>query len=263
MIKIKLISIITMSLVFLLTSPISFASNNSTILDFESGTLQGWNTRRLAKEYSVKLVTDIVRKGKYAARFEVRQGDKIYNGSFRAEIKDKFNAPIGKDLWYGFSTYIPASFPTHDNRCVIAQWNGEPDTEVEENADRSPPLAIRFIKGALRITLRHHSDKIMKENGKEIILYEQKDFPRDKWNDFVLNINFTHSNKGFVKAWLNAKQIVNYSGPVGYNDDKGPYFKMGLYRNDVPETYVIYHDEFRRGSSYKEVNPASNSLPRL
>jgi len=45
--------------------------------------------------------------------------------------------------------------------------------------------------------------------------------------------------------WRNGKRVLNYRGPGGYNDDEGPFFKYGIYRNDVPETYVIYFDEYR------------------
>lgn len=60
----------------------------------------------------------------------------------------------------------------------------------------------------------------------------------------------------------------NYSGPNTFNDAKGPFFKMGLYkgwqkpatRTDAVSKRVLYHDEFRlagANATYKDVAPGS------
>jgi hypothetical protein len=56
-----------------------------------------------------------------------------------------------------------------------------------------------------------------------------------------------------VECWLDGKQVIGYRGPVGYNNDKGPYFKFGLYHYDGIKPFIIYHDEYRRGFSRKDV----------
>jgi hypothetical protein len=51
---------------------------------------------------------------------------------------------------------------------------------------------------------------------------------------------------------------VDYEGPIGYDDEQGVWFKWGIYRghDDHPETVVLYHDEYRRGTSCEAVAPA-------
>ena len=39
---------------------------------------------------------------------------------------------------------------------------------------------------------------------------------------------------------------------------KRTYFRYGIYRDDTKETYVVYFDEYRRGNSYEDVDPAGN-----
>ena len=60
--------------------------------------------------------------------------------------------------------------------------------------------------------------------------------------------------------------MIDRNGPNAFNDAKGPFFKMGLYkgwrdpdkRGDAVSQRVLYHDEFRMGgpdASYEDVAP--------
>jgi hypothetical protein len=63
---------------------------------------------------------------------------------------------------------------------------------------------------------------------------------------------------GLVEVWANGRFIVRATGLIGYDDAGGPdqYFKFGIYRNVLASSAVAYLDNFRRGSSYEEVDPA-------
>ena len=49
------------------------------------------------------------------------------------------------------------------------------------------------------------------------------------------------------------EEKLNYEGPIGYNDEKGTYFKWGIYkypwreRIKVLDEYMVYYDEIRIG----------------
>lgn len=200
--------------------------------------------------------------GQCVGRFEVRENEFAIeedrtngpHGSNRAELREKFTASIGQTIWYGLSTFIPSDFPIHENRLVIAQWRAT-DDPGEDPAARSPVLAHRYVNGTLRFTLRHSAERIQKDNdGRQVILYEERQFPRGRWHDFVHQVRWSHT-EGLVRSWINGRQVINYRGPVGYNDAEGPSFKWGLYRDNVPETYVIYHDNYRRGNRCEDVVP--------
>lgn len=56
--------------------------------------------------------------------------------------------------------------------------------------------------------------------------------PINQWIHFTVEIKYSsydmESNKaltsGHVKVWMNGKQIADWKGDVGKNDEKGPYF---------------------------------------
>ena len=229
---------------------------------FETGNFAGW-MKELAQPYSGQIVTSPVRCGDYAARFEIREGDvQPPIIGYRTEIHELlyFIAPIGSEQWYGFSTYIPTDWPDLDNRTVISQWHATPDAgEVW----RSPPLAVRYTGGRITVTGRYSIEPIQNENdGVMLDLYTHSDtFAKGVWHDWVFHVRWLYEDEGFVEAWLDDTQVVDYQGPIGYNDKVGVWFKWGIYRNDHPVTQVIFHDEYRRGNSHEEVDPGICEAP--
>jgi hypothetical protein len=116
----------------------SHCAHRSGRLDFESGDLSGWK-KKLAGAHSFRIVDDPVRSGTYAGRFELRAGDDTGDG-VRSELKEMYFAPLGCEIWYSFSTYIPRDFPVVEQPTVITQWKASED-EGEGPVARSPILA--------------------------------------------------------------------------------------------------------------------------
>jgi hypothetical protein len=145
---------------------------------------------------------------------------------------------------FSFSMFFPANFPIVPTRLVIAQWKQYcPKGDCTED---SPVLAVRYVSGELRIT--QDLDK------KHIVLYQQKDEFRNRWLDFKFQIRFATNDYGRVKAWLGEKQLLDYKGVTanpenvvtGYPSPGHFFFKMGLYRNVMPEPWTMYIDEYRK-----------------
>jgi len=223
-------------------------------LDFESGTLAGWNTRRLAGPHSARAQSEIVRIGRYACRFELRPGDYVSQGR-RAELKDPFNAPYDEPVWYGFSFLIPEDFPVAEPAgCVVAQWH---DQAILGDPSGKPLVALRYREGSLVVTgayarvaspdpdLRHAFLKLAR-------------FPLGRWHDVVLRAVFSRFGTSEIDLWLDGEKRVAWEGRLGYeNQPQGPYFKLGMYASgDFARTMVVYHDNYSRGHAYAEVDPS-------
>lgn len=249
----KMTSIFNIILLIIFFSALSCSTTPDLEYNFDSS-LSDLYIVSHPQPYAIQLDSNIVRKGSHSVRFEIRDGDvrinKRGNKSFRAELSTEKPVKIGSEQWYFFSLFIPSDFPIEDNRLVIGQWYAPSDSGEKP---RSPAMALRFKNGKFYISMRTSHEKIMKKNdGNEVILFQTKDFILGKWNDFLVDVKWNHEN-GFVKIWLNKNLITDYKGPVGYNDDLGPSFQFGIYRDKSKKTYVIYFDEFRRGRTRSSV----------
>ncbi|HEY8381868.1 MAG TPA: hypothetical protein VIL09_06950, partial [Microvirga sp.] len=50
--------------------------------------------------------------------------------------------------------------------------------------------------------------------------------------------------QGVLKVWRDGAELVSYAGPLGYNDQIGPYWKNGIYREASPETMAVAFSDF-------------------
>jgi len=210
-------------------------------LRFDSGTLAGWNTRRLVHADSA-VVQDHV-EGRRAVRIELRPGDYVSEG-WRAELRDPYLARVGEDLWYGFSTLIPTDYPIReDNSCMLAQWH-------DWTHPFRPMLANRFNKGTFYVT---HDNAGIEER----VLYQEPAFARGVWHDFVYHARWSEGPDGFIEGWIDGRKVVEFRGSTLYPGSKlGPYFKFGVYcTTDVKVPHVAYDADYSRGNSFAVVDP--------
>jgi hypothetical protein len=218
--------------------------------DFEKGGLWAWS-HEFAAPHAVQLVPDPVDPDNQVARFERRPGDRPVNLGRRAELSEfAFKAPFGREVVYRFRTYIPSDWPNQDVRCLIAQWHAWHDWVLAE-ALRSPVLGIEYRDDAFLIRLCHNEawrqqDNSPASNHKTVLYRSDAYAEKGIWHTFEVRVRWSPDPDGAVRVWIDGHPVVDYVGPIGYRDALGPYFKMGLYRDETPDTFVIYHDDYRR-----------------
>lgn len=238
-------------LLVLLAAMFSCKSTVGIYDDFEAPVLNKiWTNDRMV-EGAFKTQSKIVRSGHSAAMITLKSGDVYQEGvgkskdTERDELREakKLSSIEGKMYEYRFSLFLPDSFPIVSTRLVIAQWKQRCEGNDSCSND-SPVIAIRYVSGKLSVTLQ--SDTARKT------IFKTTEEVRNRWLDFKFKIRFSRLRDGQIHAWLNEKQIVNYAGPTCYSSKKGYpakstfYFKMGLYRDLMPEPMTIYVDEYRK-----------------
>jgi len=224
--------------------------------DFEAPSLKNiWSTDRM-ESHSFEIQSQITRKGKSAAKITLRTGDIIEAGndsslaSERDELEEISSLESVNDITYEyqFSMFLPDSFPVVNTRLIIAQWKEK--CPGGYCSDDSPIIAIRYRSGKLFITLNTDSARQK--------LFETSEEIRNRWLDFRFQIKFSKHADGKIIAFLNEKNIINYDGITSYSEIRGYhsehnryYFKMGLYRDRMPEPMCIYIDEYSKKEMIK------------
>jgi len=221
---------------------------------FEKPTLSDlWETSRFSPG-AVEMQSAIVRAGHGAVRITVHSRDTFeagQNGDADSERDELLEARVltskeNTSYEHSWSMYLPPDFPIVPVRLVVAQWKQYCGSDSAPCSDDSPVLAVRYIDGVLRITqdLAH----------KQTVLYEEKADLRSRWLDLRFRVRFAPSADGRIQAFLDGKQVVDVTGPTanaespatGYPSPSHFFFKMGLYRNVMPQPMTIYLDEYRK-----------------
>jgi hypothetical protein len=212
-----------------------------------------WNTVGLVPN-SARIQSSIVRAGHSALRIDLHSRDIFTPGlggdadSERDELLEARPLTTRENKLYEFSwsMYLPQDFPIVPVRLVVAQWWEYCPRPASPCGNNSPVLAVRYIGGVLSITqdLDHQF----------IVLYQEQRDLRGKWIDLRFDVRFSPRPDGQIRAWLDDKRVVNHSGitantpnaATGYPDPSYFPFKIGLYRNVLPQPMTIYLDEYRK-----------------
>lgn len=236
--------------------------------DFESGLTdgKGWIISGNAPTIS----SDMVRDGKYAMKTFLDR--KNSPKSFRTEVSQSAFAKgvePNTDVWYGFSVGLPKSYVKDNLWEIVAQWHGVPDTSVgEQNYIQNPPLSLQTANGVWTISSIWDSKRLTTKDtyeGKKG--YNLGAYETGRFTDFVFHIKWVPNTNGILQVWKDGKQVVNYHGPIGFNDAQAPYFKMGLYKGwtdrvtpaGIVGTRTLYHDAVKvavgPSARYEDVAP--------
>jgi hypothetical protein len=214
-----------------------------------------------AYENSFQVEETIKRAGNSSGRFEINSTDPKQSGGIRAEMTQRLDL-VGKERWYGFSQYFPASYVSDSTPELAGQWHDQPDEG--ESAGRTPSNFIMIRNDRFIWYLSWDADAITYNNSPDGFMeIDLGPVPKDQWIDWVVHIKFAYDNTGILEVWKNGEKVIDRPNlPNSYNDTKLPYFKLGIYKWDwngsSVNQKVMYWDEVRIGnenSNYDEVKP--------
>jgi hypothetical protein len=201
-----------------------------------------------------------VRQGKFAARFEVRQGDHpsgMCCGD-RAEVSGQsaVEADEGDDLWYQWSSAFENGFPADGGWYTISQWHakldGVPPVQLASQGDGRWGLIVQVWDSP------DQQSAVFKPWSTPVVT--------GQWTDIKLHIRWTASDDGFIELWVDGVPQTFTDAPCAGQtrctvktlrpQGGGVYFKQGLYRKDTIESPgVVYHDGFSFARSEAELQP--------
>lgn len=178
-------------------------------------------------------------------RFEVRAADHLPGDGSDADKKERSEAylrnkafDIGKTYQVSFDLMIEPGPPNTAKWLILCQFQSNFD---KGEPGHSPPLAIGLGGDRLMIVSRYSATKISAPN--DFVYTEQYKSPaplkRGKWYKLAMTLRFDPFGDGQLTVTIDGKQILDYHGAIGFNDDVGPYFKEGIYRAAAPESLAV------------------------
>lgn len=220
---------------------------------FETGNLSEWDKAN-ALPGRITVVSDTVRHGVYAGRFEVRAGDNPLpwcECGERAEVVKHTRAELpGTVSWWAWSAYFPAEFAVRPGgRIVFSQWH-------DYGSGHPPPVVIRVesVGGVERFAMRVMGGRTAAPVIREWALQRVE---RGRWYDFVAGFRWASDSSGWAQLMINGSWVVGKTfTPTLYRENgaQGVYLNQGLYRaTPWSEASVAYLDGTRRGQTLADI----------
>ena len=169
-------------------------------------------------------VWNLTDDGDGSFKFVLKEGNRV-------ELKHE-SVAMFTHQWYMFKTYIEedTQVPLEgDHWLILAQWHGNPD-RFRGEPWRSPCVALEIIRGKWQVAVRYEPREIATDTSPN---YQKYIFgPVKKGVDVQWEFHFLWDyDRGYLKVAKDGVVEVDELRPMGYNDARGPYPKIGIYCN--------------------------------
>ncbi|NEX46606.1 heparin lyase I family protein [Pseudotabrizicola algicola] len=186
-------------------------------------------------------------------RFEVRGNDYYRSptspaaeqdsvqGKNRSEIVTLQKLQEGRAFVFDFDFMVEQGAANTADWLLLAQLHQTEDTNPDgsiRDAAASPPLALQLRGERLEIVGRTDPNPVTGVSPPNIQMFlDTNPITRGKFYNIRFEMVFDDAvgGRGLLRVFLDGTQIVDYRGPLGYNDAVGPYAQFGVYRANAPE----------------------------
>lgn len=235
-----------------------------------------WAYMAEAEDYSFQRVTEGVRQGTYAARFDVRPGDDPNDTGGKSERAEAYGLSgtaqtEGSAVYYAFSTRYPSNWPQVDQGCcIVSQWRannwetGWPPLMMNtpQGPEGNPADGMRLLqRSGLCYLPDSPQGQSCSHNVNHTLLGGE--YFRDhlgEWHDWIIYVDWTATDNGRVKVWhrlqgedrftkrLDVSEVPTLKAVEnedGEYEVATVYSKFGLYRTEPQSvTHVLYNDSY-------------------
>lgn len=225
---------------------------------FEAGIIdESWWLIDKDEDCRIDVAEGKARYGSLAVRFQAKRDSRceLVHWPSSRWFQWLRREPYKTSRWYGFSVYLPEDRPPGDRgrNEVIAQWHASDDPWFFEPGGRGPPLALRIQENRWRITYGWDADLRSRPGVKAYHLFWEGAAQLGEWTDWVFHVVWDPHGNGLLRIWKNGNLLGEHQGPIGYNDLRGVYLKLGSYHPRADQ--VVYLDEVRVGGERAIVEP--------
>lgn len=179
-------------------------------------------------------------------RFELRPGDEMEGD--KPAPKERSEIAVSPSLELGKPYLIQFGLEIEPGQRNDAEWMTL--LQLQSNFDigeqgHSPPFAIAMKGEKMEIGARYSYKKISDPwDFTHVPLFRDgADIQRGHVYRMRILTEFNAGGSGTIRVWRDGRQIVDYHGGLGFNDDRGPYLKLGVYRASAHTTYAaVFRD---------------------
>jgi hypothetical protein len=189
-------------------------------------------------------------------RFEVRSGDRP---RFDSSSVERSEISSGKEIQFGKTYTLRYKFMVEPGIALTSRWMILGQVHHRNDSGErggSPPFGVEVNGEIMRVVARSSTDEIRTSNISAKTLWKD-DAPlqRGRWYDVRFELKFDPFGDGLVNLWIDGQRELQYQGPLGYNDKRGGYLKIGIYRSASPEPVAVQYAEISvtEGTAFTQI----------
>ncbi len=137
--------------------------------------------------------------------------------------------PLGQDYWLGFAIYLPDGWQPDSKIDTLLQFHGYPDPD---EGWRNPPIALSTKEDYWHIWALYDS-KPNSGNPPRLegaAKFNLGRFETGRWTKWVMHVRLSYGSDGLLELWKDGEKVLRHVGGNAYNDQRGPYLKLGNYK---------------------------------
>jgi len=185
-------------------------------------------------------------------RFEVRPGDRwvfespkqpapVERSELQGPGDETDPARFDAKTWTAYQFKLEPGGTSTAQWAVLGDWHVRPDPG--DTATMTSPWQLELLRGdILAFITSTTTEKPARSTIPFQYLWKSAGpITRGVWHSLVSVADFDWRPKGEggITLWLDGAKIVDYRGPLGYNNAKPPYFKFGIYRAATADTLAV------------------------
>src|SRR6184192_2134545 len=207
------------------------------------------------------------RDGSTAIELTTHLGDIDIAGSDSNERADLALSPSsrycnqGQDEWWAHSLMFP---PGYVPPPVAAVWNWGALFDFHNSAagGGQPNFMVYATPTGLELHMAGGATTVNRPSDPGYYSIAIGPIAKNVWYDFVYHVKWSSGSDGLFQAWLNGRQVMNYSGPNLYVG-QSCYLKLANYHTPLGVPISVIHSRVVRGATQADVQLPSSPGPKV
>ncbi len=205
------------------------------------------------------------RDGPTAVQLTTQPGDINIAGSGSNERADLTLSPSstycnqGQDEWWAHSLMFP---PGYVPPPVASVWNWGALFDFHNSAagGGQPNFMVYATPTGLELHMAGGATTVNRPTDPGYYSIAIGPIAKNVWYDFVYHVKWSSGSDGLFQAWLNGRQVMNYSGPNLYVG-QSCYLKLANYHTPLGVPISVIHSRVVRGTTQADVEIGSGGTP--
>src|SRR5437588_1418702 len=205
------------------------------------------------------------RDGSTAIELTTQLGDINIAGSDSNERADLALSPSsrycnqGQDEWWAHSLMFP---PGYVPPPVAAVWNWGAlfDLHNSSPGGGQPNFMVYATPTGLELHMAGGPNTVNRPSDPGYYSIAIGPITKNVWYDFVYHVKWSSGSDGLFQAWLNGKQVMNYSGPNLYVS-QSCYLKIANYHTALGVPVSVVHSRVVMAHTQADVQIGSGGTP--